>query len=83
MLFCTNMEDIVIQNEYGQAHRGRLYKRHALRISNALNNFDYKGIKKGEREGGFVKRILWGRLLPCYEYPSPHPRGWGRGRAAL
>jgi len=59
------MEDIIIQNECGQAHRGRLYKRHALRMSNALNNFDYKDFKRGEREGGFVNRILWGRLLPC------------------
>lgn len=57
-----------------------------LRLSNALNNFDYKRVKRGEREGGFVKRILWRSLLSfyVYEYPSSCPwEGGGGGGAAF
>lgn len=72
-LFYANTRGIIFQNVCEQGHRSRLYKTHALRFSNALNNCDYKDIKTGERGWRFVERILWLRLWPRSKYPSSCP----------
>lgn len=80
LVLCVRYGRHVIQNECGQAVQRQTLQRHASRISNALNNCDYKDFKERGEGRRICEQDSLGKTVAMLEYPSPLPAPGDGGR---